>query len=82
MKLLIACLLLTITFAFSSCHRGPVCPAYNGLTHNNQFNPNVENKEYKSNKEKVEAKKKAELSRKKVKRGKSSLFPKGVKIRR
>ncbi len=74
MKLLfLLCLLATLTLG--ACQKN-VCPAYNGLTHDNQFNPNVENKEYKNNKAKVDAKKKDQLSPKSSKRGKSSLFPK------
>ncbi len=81
MKLLSVCIIAIALFTFTSCHRGPVCPAYNGLTTNGQFNPNVENKEYASNKDKVEAKRKAELSPKTARPGKSSLFPKSFNVR-
>ena len=68
-------------FSFSSCQTGPQCPAYNGLTYNDQYNPNLANKKYASNKDKVEAKKKAELNPKKMKKGRSSLFPKSFGVR-
>lgn len=80
MKIFISCLLFIILFGFSSCQKN-LCPAYNGLTHDNQFNPNTENKEYASNKAKVEAKKKEQLSPKRSKRGKSSLFPKNYRVK-
>lgn len=66
---------------FTSCQTGPQCPAYNGLTYNDQYNPNLTEKKYASNKAKVEAKKKAELNPKKTKRGRSSLFPKSFGVR-
>ena len=82
MKKLGLCLAICTIIGFTSCQRN-LCPAYNGLTHNNQFNPNIENKEYKSNKDKVEAeaKKNAELNPKSNKKGRSSLFPKGFRVR-
>ncbi len=67
-------------FSFCSCHQGPVCPAYNSVhsDRNYGYNPNNADRAEKNNKADIEARKKAELSPKRSKRGKTSLFPKGM----
>ena len=75
------CLLLCVgLFSFSSCYQGPVCPAYNSVhsDRNYGYNPNNADRAEKNNKADIEAKKKAQLSPKRAKRGKTSLFPKGM----
>ena len=75
----LACLIV-YCFLFSACHKGPLCPAYNSVhsDKNYAYNPNNANRSDKNNKADVEAKKKAELSPKRAKRGRTSLFPKGM----
>ena len=65
---------------FSSCHQGPLCPAYNSVHSDRNYanNPNNAHKTKKSNKADIEARKKSELSAKRYKKGRSSLFPKGM----
>lgn len=66
--------------AFASCNQGPSCPAYNSV-HNSKnygYNPNNAVRSEKNNKADIEARKKAELSPKNAKRGRTSLFPKGM----
>lgn len=79
-KLLGLSLLLIGTLSFSSCHQGPLCPAYNSVhsDKNYGYNPNNATRAEENNKADIEARKKAELSPKRSKRGKSSLFPKGM----
>ena len=86
MKLLIIALTLTLGLGFSSCHKGPSCPAYKSVG-NNPFMVKPDEPggsgSAKDNKRKVEKKKKEQLSRKNSRAGRSSLFPKsfGVKSR-
>ena len=79
-KLLSFSILLIGILSFSSCHQGPACPAYNSVhtDKNYGYNPNNAARAEKDNKADIEARKKAELSPKRSKRGKSSLFPKGM----
>ena len=74
------CLLLIGMLAFSSCNQGPACPAYNSVhtDKNYGYNPNNAKRAADNNKADIEARKKAELSPKRSKRGKTSLFPKGM----
>ena len=80
MKLLAYCLLLIGVFALSSCHQGPLCPAYNSVhsSKNYGYNPNNSARAENNNKADIEARKKAEFSPNRSKRGRSSLFPKGM----
>ncbi|BDS13554.1 hypothetical protein [Aureispira anguillae] len=80
MKFFSLCLLLVALFSFASCNQGPSCPAYNSV-HNSKdygYNPNNAARAKNNNKADIEAKKKAALSPKAAKRGKTSLFPKGM----
>lgn len=80
MKVFSLCLLLVGMLSFSSCQQGPLCPAYNSV-HNSKdygFNPNNAERAKNNNKADIEARKKAELGGGRQKRGKSSLFPKGM----
>ncbi len=74
------CLLFIGMLSFSSCHQGPLCPAYNSVhtDKNYGYNPNNKARAEQNNKADIEARKKAELSPKRSKRGKTSLFPKGM----
>ena len=73
-------------FTLGSCHKGPVCPAYNSA-HNsrtNAHNPNNAHKTTGDNKKDIEAKRKAALKGPSKKPKKSySLYPKwmGIKSR-
>lgn len=69
---------LALASSFSACHRGPSCPAYNGIDpgRNNMNNPNSEARKTGNNKADVEKKKREELSGKNSKKGQSNLFPK------
>ena len=80
MKLLSFCLLLIGMLSFSACNQGPSCPAYNSV-HNTKdygYNPNNTARSKENNKADIEAKKKAALSPKAAKKGRTSLFPKGM----
>jgi hypothetical protein len=80
MKLLSFCLLLIGMVSFSACNQGPACPAYNSV-HNSKdygYNPNNAERAKENNKADIAAKKKAALSPKSAKRGRTSLFPKGM----
>jgi hypothetical protein len=76
----LALLFCVVLLSFTSCHQGPVCPAYNSVhsDRNYGYNPNNADRAEKNNKADIEARKKAELSPKRSKRGKTSLFPKGM----
>ncbi|MFK7797708.1 MAG: hypothetical protein AB8E82_09650 [Aureispira sp.] len=82
MKQFIVFFILLVTLAtFSACNQGPACPAYNSV-HNSRdygYNPNNAARAKNDNKADIEAKKKAALSPKGTKRGKTSLFPKGMR---
>jgi len=82
-KLLGLSMLLVGMLTFSSCHQGPLCPAYNSVhtDKNYGYNPNNKARSEEDNKADIEARKKAELSPKRSKRGKTSLFPKGMRVR-
>lgn len=81
-KTLHICLLFLFVFAisgsFTACHKGPSCPAYDGIDpgRQNQNNPNSEARKTGNNKADVEKKKKEQLSGKNSKPGRSNLFPK------
>ncbi|WMX14102.1 MULTISPECIES: hypothetical protein [unclassified Aureispira] len=80
MKLLALCFLLFGMLSFSACNQGPACPAYNSV-HNTKdygYNPNNAARAKENNKADIEARKKAALSPKAAKRGRTSLFPKGM----
>lgn len=80
MKLFCFCLLLIGMLSFSACNQGPACPAYNSV-HNTKdygYNPNNAARAKENNKADIEAKRKAALSPKSAKRGRTSLFPKGM----
>lgn len=82
MKQFIAFFVLLATLStFGACNQGPSCPAYNSV-HNTRdygYNPNNAARAKNNNKADIEAKKKAALSPKSAKRGKTSLFPKGMR---
>lgn len=80
MKSLSLILFLLGILTFSSCQQGPLCPAYNSVhsDKNYAYNPNNAKRGETDNKGDIEARKKAELSQASAKRGKSSLFPKGM----
>lgn len=80
MKFFSFCLLLIGLLSFSACNQGPSCPAYNSV-HNTKdygYNPNNAARSKENNKADIEARKKAALSPKAAKRGRTSLFPKGM----
>jgi len=80
MKLFGFCLLLIGMLSFSACNQGPACPAYNSV-HNSKdygYNPNNADRAKDNNKADIAAKKKAALGPKSAKRGRTSLFPKGM----
>ena len=79
MKYIYLGLLLVMLF-ISSCHQGPLCPAYNSVHSDRNYanNPNNAYKTKKNNKADIEARKKSELSAKRYKKGRTSLFPKGM----
>lgn len=77
-------LALSVSTSFSSCHRGPSCPAYRGIDPAfSTPNPDSEQRKAmagaqdpKNNKREVEKKKKEQLKGKRFNRKKSSnLFP-------
>lgn len=80
MKSLSLILVLVGVMSFTSCQQGPLCPAYNSVhsDKNYGYNPNNAKRAETDNKADIEARKKAELSQASMKRGKSSLFPKGM----
>lgn len=80
MKRLMIILGLITIFGTTACNQGPSCPAYNSVhsTKDYGYNPNNAARAKKNNKADIEAKRKAQLGPKSAKRGKSSLFPKGV----
>lgn len=80
MKAIALCLSFMIIVVISSCNQGPACPAYNSVhtDKNYAYNPNNAERAKNDNKGDIEARKKAELSPKRSKKGKTSLFPKGV----
>lgn len=80
MKLFSLFLIFAGILSFASCNQGPSCPAYNSV-HNSKdygYNPNNATRSKENNKADIEAKRKAALSPKASKRGKTSLFPKGM----
>lgn len=72
---------LMVLICCSACNQRPSCPAYNRVhnTRNYGYNPNNAARAKKNNKADIEAKKKAALSPKSAKKGKTSLFPRGMR---
>ena len=80
---LLLALLIACVSILASCHKGPVCPAYNSV-HNSKnyaYNPNNTARAQEDNKKDIEKRKDDELKGSKSKRRRQpySLFPKGVR---